>query len=73
MSEEPSSDRPAPDHAERRPTTMAEPETRTGSEADSHAPTPEHFDVLIVGAGISGIGAAHHLTVQCPGITLRGA
>lgn len=26
-----------------------------------------HVDVLIVGAGISGIGAAHHLTEQCPG------
>jgi len=26
----------------------------------------EHFDVLIVGAGISGIGAAFHLTQQCP-------
>jgi cation diffusion facilitator CzcD-associated flavoprotein CzcO len=26
----------------------------------------EHFDVLIVGAGISGIGAAYHLTHQCP-------
>jgi cation diffusion facilitator CzcD-associated flavoprotein CzcO len=26
----------------------------------------EHFDVLIVGAGISGIGAAHHLSEQCP-------
>ena len=26
----------------------------------------EHFDVLIVGAGISGIGAAYHLTKQCP-------
>ena len=25
----------------------------------------EHFDVLIVGAGISGIGAAYHLTTQC--------
>ena len=25
----------------------------------------EHFDVLIVGAGISGIGAAYHLTEQC--------
>lgn len=30
------------------------------------APT-EQFDVLIVGAGISGIGAAYHLTQQCPG------
>ena len=26
-----------------------------------------HFDVLIVGAGISGIGGAYHLTQQCPG------
>jgi cation diffusion facilitator CzcD-associated flavoprotein CzcO len=27
----------------------------------------EHFDVLIVGAGISGIGGAYHLTKRCPG------
>jgi cation diffusion facilitator CzcD-associated flavoprotein CzcO len=27
----------------------------------------EHFDVLIVGAGISGIGGAYHLSQQCPG------
>ena len=26
-----------------------------------------HVDVLIIGAGISGIGAAHHLTEKCPG------
>ena len=26
----------------------------------------EYFDVLIVGAGISGIGAAYHLGTQCP-------
>lgn len=26
----------------------------------------EHFDVMIVGAGISGIGAAYHLQDQCP-------
>jgi cation diffusion facilitator CzcD-associated flavoprotein CzcO len=26
----------------------------------------EHFDVLVVGAGISGIGAAYHLQTQCP-------
>ena len=29
--------------------------------------TTEHFDVLIVGAGISGIGSAYHLTTQLPG------
>jgi cation diffusion facilitator CzcD-associated flavoprotein CzcO len=34
----------------------------------STAPKAEHFDVLIVGAGISGIGAAYHLTQQCPGL-----
>jgi monooxygenase len=27
----------------------------------------EHFDVLIVGAGLSGIGAAAHLKMKCPG------
>jgi cation diffusion facilitator CzcD-associated flavoprotein CzcO len=27
----------------------------------------EHFDVLIVGAGLSGIGAGAHLTTGCPG------
>ena len=27
----------------------------------------EHFDVLIVGAGLSGIGAGYHLQEKCPG------
>jgi cation diffusion facilitator CzcD-associated flavoprotein CzcO len=32
------------------------------------APTrTEQFDVVIVGAGISGIGGAYHLSKQCPG------
>jgi monooxygenase len=30
------------------------------------AATPEHIDVLIVGAGLSGIGAAAHLQRSCP-------
>jgi cation diffusion facilitator CzcD-associated flavoprotein CzcO len=33
----------------------------------SAAQSVEHFDVLIVGAGISGIGSAYHLTAQLPG------
>jgi len=37
--------------------------TRTASQ------TAESFDVLIVGAGISGIGAAYHLTKQCTGMS----
>jgi len=28
--------------------------------------TIEHFDVLIIGAGLSGIGAAYHLQTRCP-------
>lgn len=29
-------------------------------------PLTEHFDVVVVGAGISGIGAAYHLVNRCP-------
>ena len=39
------------------------------NEKDNGTATPkvgEHFDVLIVGAGISGIGGAYHLTQQSP-------
>src|SRR5262249_12404661 len=35
--------------------------------SESTAQVTEHFDVLIVGAGISGIGGAYHLTTQLPG------
>ncbi len=31
--------------------------------------TTDHFDVLIVGAGLSGIGAGYHLQTHCPGKT----
>ena len=34
---------------------------------DVAEPPPEHFDVLIVGAGISGIGMAHELAEKFPG------
>jgi cation diffusion facilitator CzcD-associated flavoprotein CzcO len=37
--------------------------TRPGQDSQ----VAEHFDVLIVGAGISGIGGAYHLGQQCPG------
>jgi cation diffusion facilitator CzcD-associated flavoprotein CzcO len=32
-----------------------------------HPPEHAHVDVLIVGAGLSGIGAAYHLQKKCPG------
>ncbi len=31
----------------------------------------DHVDVLILGAGISGIGAACRLSLECPGVTYR--
>jgi cation diffusion facilitator CzcD-associated flavoprotein CzcO len=41
--------------------------TLTRATTDAGAPgATEHVDVLILGAGISGIGAAHHLREQCP-------
>jgi monooxygenase len=27
---------------------------------------PTHYDVIIIGAGLSGVGAAHHLRTKCP-------
>ena len=45
---------------------QARPERMTEQEAQQDA---RHFDVLIAGAGISGIGGAYHLTTQCPGKT----
>jgi len=35
--------------------------------ASSGTEPPQHVDLLIVGAGLSGIGAAHHLQERCPG------
>lgn len=39
--------------------------TATMSNTAAHAEL-EHFDVIIVGAGISGIGAAYHMQTQAP-------
>ena len=36
-----------------------------GNDGPALSPT-EHFDVVIVGAGISGVGSAYHLSHQCP-------
>ncbi|MBS1679438.1 MAG: NAD(P)/FAD-dependent oxidoreductase [Actinobacteria bacterium] len=45
-------------------------ETLTTTPGNGSDPAePERVDVLIVGAGISGIGAAHHLQERCPGKT----
>jgi cation diffusion facilitator CzcD-associated flavoprotein CzcO len=41
--------------------------TETAALAERASQHTEHFDVVIVGAGISGVGAAYHLTKQCPG------
>ena len=44
------------------------PMTKAATRAETGAhPKTEHFDVVIVGAGISGVGGAYHLTKQCPG------
>jgi cation diffusion facilitator CzcD-associated flavoprotein CzcO len=42
---------------------------QTAALATTAPPTTEHFDVVIVGAGISGVGGAYHLTTQCPETT----
>lgn len=31
-----------------------------------HSVTTEHLDVLIIGAGLSGVGAAYHVQTLCP-------
>jgi cation diffusion facilitator CzcD-associated flavoprotein CzcO len=40
--------------------------TQTQTDRPATGPAIEHFDVLIVGAGISGVGGAYHLKTQCP-------
>lgn len=44
-----------------------EPMSATATLAAREPQTVEHFDALVVGAGISGVGGAYHLTKQCRG------
>jgi len=37
----------------------------------ANPPAAEHFDVLVVGAGLSGIDAAYRLQTECPGKSFR--
>ena len=46
------------------PTT---PPARPSRDGDRPQPTSEHLDVLVVGAGLSGIGAGAQLRMNCPG------
>jgi len=46
---------------------MAQAAVATRERAQPFTDAAEHFDVLIVGAGISGIGGAYHLQKNCPG------
>src|SRR5215211_7862378 len=43
-------------------------ELTAGAPGDYHPPmtATEHVDVLVVGAGLSGIGAGYHLQTYCP-------
>jgi cation diffusion facilitator CzcD-associated flavoprotein CzcO len=45
---------------------LSEVRSNVSQKAVPTAALPEPFDVLIIGAGISGIGAAYHLKKQCP-------
>ncbi|MDP1794095.1 MAG: NAD(P)/FAD-dependent oxidoreductase [Acidimicrobiales bacterium] len=40
--------------------------SQTMTRAEPTAQQTEHFDVIVVGAGISGVGGAYHLQQQCP-------
>jgi len=40
--------------------------TETSEIATVDTPLPEHVDVLVIGAGLSGIGAACQLSTECP-------
>ena len=41
-------------------------DAHTADQGTNGAAEVEHLDVLIIGAGLSGIGAGHHLQTKCP-------
>ncbi|MGH1350468.1 MAG: flavin-containing monooxygenase [Methyloligellaceae bacterium] len=45
---------------------MAEPVTHTENTTQNQK-LPNHVDILVVGAGLSGISAAYHIQTLCPG------
>ena len=45
------------------------PDSHCSRAADATITCVEHLDVVIVGAGLSGIGAAHHLQDRLPGLS----
>lgn len=45
---------------------MHQPPQQPTQQDDGGDPHPEHFDVIVVGAGISGIDAGYHLQKFCP-------
>jgi len=47
-------------------TTASASHSRASTDSSHDAP-PQHVDVLIVGAGLSGIGAACRIRTECPG------
>ena len=51
--------------------TQAGAGAETGAGAEAMNAPAERIDVIIVGAGLSGIGAAWHLQQQCPGLDYR--
>lgn len=46
--------------------TAVAPDNAIENLADDSTPGTQYVDVLIVGAGISGVGSAYHLKTQCP-------
>ncbi len=46
--------------------TTASPDTNPATGSPSSTAEPEHLDVVVIGAGLSGIGAGHHIQTACP-------